>query len=136
MKKYWESFIITLSGPIRDKLPGIKSLCSIIFSADYYKIHDNFKLMIIDKLAVVSATSNNPVIYKRCWNHHPLPFTSSFNIHWSWDTAHKRVHHHLITILIQKQIHNFRHCNTQSGKIKIGQWYVSQNKDRHCFIST
>ena len=42
------------------------------------RIHDNFKLMIIDNL----ATSNNPVIYKWCWNHHLLPFMLSFNIHW------------------------------------------------------
>ena len=61
------------------------------------RIHDNFKLMIIDNL----ATSNNPVIYKWCWNHHLLPFMLSFNIHWmvrgasSWWSRTK--------------IHSFRH---------------------------
>ena len=68
---------------IRDKLPDKKSvlyhhlLCNIHLPSRI-KFTIILELMIIDKL----ATSNNPVIYKWCWNHHLLPFMLSFNIHW------------------------------------------------------
>ena len=87
---------------IRDKLPDKKSvlyhhlLCNIHLPSRI-KFTIILELMIIDKL----ATSNNPVIYKWCWNYHLLPFTLSFNIHWLWGgEVHHHHHHHFDPELI------------------------------------
>ena len=83
---------------IRDKLADKKSvlyhhlLLFAISTPPRIKFTIILELMIIDK----RATSNNPVIYKWCWNYHLLPFMLSFNIHWlwRWEVHHHHHHHH------------------------------------------